>query len=150
MAGGVFNFGIEPNSIEGWCTLSARGCLTAQVLLGAKQTIDAWAHAGLAVECALKASVMAHHRFNRWPSRELRPDLYTHDLKHLAREAGIDFKALVRDPIASHFQTALLWRRTEGYNPNAMPMHVAADMVTSACGPNGVVQWLASRYRLTI
>ena len=150
MAGGVFNLGMEPSTIEGWCTLATRGCATARTLIGAKHSTDAWAQAGFAVECALKASIMAHQRFNRWPSKDLRPDLYTHDLRHLAREAGLDFRSLIRDPIAPHFQTALLWRRTEGYNPNAMPMRVAEDMVKSACGPSGVVQWLATRYRLTI
>lgn len=93
---------------------------------------------------------MTHRRFNRFPPKESRPDLYTHNLMHLAREAGIDFGGLARDPIAPHFQTVLLWNRGEGYNPSPMPMRIAEDMVSSACGPNGVIQWLATRYRLTI
>ena len=150
MAGGPFNFGVQPETIEGWCRLSGRARLSARTLLGAKLPGEAWTASGFAVEYALKAAVMAHQRFNRFPGKDQRPDLYTHDLKHLAREAGIDFRGLVRDPVAAHFQTVLLWKRSEAYNPTTMPMRIAEDMVASACGPSGVLQWLATRYRLTI
>lgn len=150
MAGGPFNFGAQPETIESWCRLAARAQLSARTLLWAKLPGEAWTASGFAVEYALKAAVMAHQRFNRFPGKDQRPDLYTHDLKHLAREAGIDFRGLVRDPVAAHLQTVLLWKRSEAYNPTMMPMRVAEDMVSSACGPSGVIQWLATRYRLTI
>lgn len=150
MTSGPFSFGVQPENVDGWCRVATRYQGAARTLLAMKHPAEAWNSSGFAVECALKAAVMVHQRFNRFPSRDLRPDLYTHDLKILAREAGIDFRELVRDPIAAHFQTVLLWSRSEGYNPTTMPMRVAEDMVSSVCGPSGVIQWLATRYRLTI
>ena len=150
MAGGPFTYGIQPETIEGWCRLATRNQTAARTLLLAKHPSEAWNLSGFATECALKAAVMAYQRFNRFPDKDRRPDLYTHNLMHLAREAGIDFRGLARDPVAPHFQTVLLWNRSEGYNPSSMPMRVAEDMVSSACGPSGVIQWLATRYRLTI
>lgn len=150
MTGGPYILGAQPDSIEGWCILARRNQASARALLAAKQPSQAWNAAGFAVECALKAAVMKHHRHNRYPSREDRPDLYTHNLHGLLREAAVDLRGLARDPIAPHFQTVLLWERSEGYNPTSMPMRVAEDMVTSACGPSGVLQWLATRYRLII
>ena len=150
MAGGPFSLGVTPDTIEGWCLLAKRNRAGARTLLQAKHTSEAWTASGFAVECALKASIMAHQRFNRFPTRDLRPDLYTHDLRHLAREAGINFRELVRDPVAAQFQTVLLWKRSEAYNPTTMPMRVAEDMVASACGSSGVIEWLSTRYRLTI
>ena len=146
----MFDFGSDPQTAEAWCQVAARNRAVALTLLKAKHTIDAWGHAGFSVECTLKAAAMVHQRFNRWPTRDSRPDLYSHNLVHLMREAGLDPTSLIHDPIAGAFQTVLLWRRTEGYNPKAMPIKVASDMVEAACGVEGVVEWLCKRYRLVV
>jgi HEPN domain-containing protein len=146
----VFTLGDLATSVEDWCRIATRAQASARTLLSNKHTAEAWGASGFAVECALKAAIMSRHRFNRWPSREERPDLYSHDLRHLFAEAGIDLQALIRDPPAPKLQTVLLWRRGEGYNPKAMPEKVARDIVDAALGPEGVIEWLCMRFRLTI
>jgi hypothetical protein len=93
------------DSVEEWMTLQRRSCQAARVLLRAKIAADAWNHAGFSVECALKAAIMRHQRLNTWPSRAHRPELYTHNLRDLARLANITF--LTTDPTASRWCVAL-------------------------------------------
>lgn len=146
----LHNFGAQPQTIDDWLRLVSRCCNDARVLLRGNATSGAWEHAGFSVECALKAAVMAHHRFNRWPSREHRPDLYGHNLRLLMREAGINDAALLRDRIAPRWQVVLLWGRGDTYNPGAMPSKAARDMVEAACGSDGVLRWIGSRFRLNM
>ncbi|WP_162561287.1 hypothetical protein [Methylobacterium terrae] len=114
-----FVLGQQPETVEAWCGVARRNQAASRTLLNRSHPLEAWSAAGFAVECALKAAVMSHLRFNRFPAREEPPDLYTHDLVHLARQAGIDFGALIRDPVAPSFQTVLLWKRTEGVQSEA-------------------------------
>jgi hypothetical protein len=102
----------------------------------------------MAVECALKASIIAHQRWNRSPTRKVFPDFYGHDLRKLAIYAGIKIETLVADPVFPSWCTVRLWRRAEGYNPRPMPIAVAGSMVDAACGSDGVIQWLMNRFRL--
>jgi hypothetical protein len=146
----VFQRGAQPNTIEDWLRLVNRNCNDARALLKVRSSSTAWQCAGFAVECTLKAAVMSHHRWNAWPSRERRLDLYGHNLHLLMREAGIQELQLLRDPIAHKWQTVLLWGRGDTYNPGAMPLRVAKDMVEAACGPDGVIQWIDTRFRLSM
>jgi hypothetical protein len=140
----------NPQSVEDWLSLVRRNCAAAHTLLLKNMTSEAWNHAGFAIEAALKAAIMVYRRFNTWPSRGLRQDLYGHNLFHLLAEAGIDIKKLSKDPVAYKLQTVLLWNRGDTYNPKAMPRRVAASMVEAACGSNGVRSWIGTRFRLNI
>jgi hypothetical protein len=140
----------EPQSVEDWLALVRRNCAAAQELLKKNMTAEAWYHAGFAIEAAVKAAIMVYHRFNTWPSRGLRQDLYEHKLHSLLQEAGIDVKQLTKDPVAHKLQTVLLWNRGDTYNPKAMPRRVAASMVEAACGSDGVRSWIGARFRLDI
>lgn len=135
-------------TIEQWLALASLNCTAALTLLDAKQTVSAWNHAGFAVECTLKAAIMRHQKFNRWPSKEHRPDLYSHNLTVLLTESGLTRQSLLRDPMASKLATVLQWGRTHSYYPKAMPHRVAKDMYEAACGSNGVNSWLRNRFRL--
>ena len=96
----------DPDTVDGWLRLAAQHEASARArpeknqpgaqpvihaalaLEGAlaeiKQTgAQAVFHAGLAVECALKAYIMRSERLNGWPSRDSRPELYTHDIREL-------------------------------------------------------------------
>ncbi|MCJ2096171.1 hypothetical protein MKK67_27270 [Methylobacterium sp. J-072] len=146
----MFDLGGQPETARDWFRLAEKQAGVARTLLAARHTIDAWSHAGFAAECALKAAVCRHQRFNRWPSQAERPDLYTHNFTDLMALAGIDRAQLKRDPVGPAWMTVLLWRRTESYNPGAMPLKMAEDMCAAALGANGVLQWLDSRYRLSI
>jgi hypothetical protein len=135
-------------SVPDWVALVRRNCASAHALLKQKITANAWNDAGFAVECALKAAIMRNARFNSWPTKGSRPDLHTHLLHHLIKEAGIVLSA--RDPIAHKWQTVLLWRRSDTYVSKPMPFKVASDMVEAACGPGGVIECLNTRYHLDI
>ena len=99
-------------------------------------------HAGLAVECALKASIMRKERLRGWPSKEARPDLHIHDLRRLMEIAGL--RPVARDPTAPSWAVVLQWRRNDGCDPNAMPRRFAQGMVDAAFGGRGVVTWIRS------
>ena len=110
-----------------------------------KACAQAVQHAGFAVECALKAYIWHQERFNQWPSRETRPDLYTHSLVTLRTVAGI--KVDPTEPSAPHWHIMLQWNRNQGYDPRPMPRKVARSYVDAAFGADGVATWL--RQKLT-
>lgn len=95
----------------------------------------------MGVEFALKAVICNRERFNAWPSKAMRPDLHTHDLKALFRAAGVDPRAAPRD-VQPAIRQVLDWNRNHDYSAAPMPRKVARGMVEAAFGPNGVVGWL--------
>ena len=140
----------QARTIDHWIALIQRNQSAARILLKQNVTAEAWYHAGFAVECAMKAAIMRHRRYNAFPDRETNPELYVHNLHALAVEAGLDIKALVRDPIATNLQVVLMWGRSASYDPKPMPVTVARDMVEAACGADGVIAWLDRRFRIGI
>ena len=97
-------------------------------------------HVGFAAECALKALIMSRERLNGWPSKASREELYTHDLRVLARIAGVNLSAT--DIHAPSWHLVLQWDRNQGYDPQRMPRKVAKNWVEAAFGPDGVVTWI--------
>lgn len=102
---------------------------------------EAWHAAGLAVEFALKGYIMRRERMNRWPDREDRGELYTHDLPALFRIAGIDPAGMI-GPIRARLRVVLQWRREYEYVGRTMERRAARSMIDAAFGSGGVVQWL--------
>lgn len=102
---------------------------------------DAWMAAGYAVEFALKAYIIKRERLNGWPSREARPELYTHDLRSLFAAAEIDLK-LAPKPLRGSLRTVMDWNRAHEYASGQMARANARSMVRAALDPNGVVAWL--------
>jgi hypothetical protein len=131
----------SPNTVEGWLTLTRQHQDSAEMLSDDKSAAaQGYFHAGLAVECALKAYIMRRQRFNTWPSRQARPDLWTHDLRALREIAQIPLIAAA--PVAAAWHIVLQWDRNQGYDPARMPRKVAKSMVEAAFGKNGVVTWI--------
>jgi len=97
-------------------------------------------HAGIAVECALKAYIMRVERLNSWPSKEAREDLYTHDLRRLRAIAGIQLNPTALT--ASSWHVVLQWDRGQAYDPQPMPRKAARSMVEAAFGSSGAVTWI--------
>jgi hypothetical protein len=131
----------DPNNVEEWLNLVSRHEVTAK--LTAKDKIAAASahfHVGLAVEAALKAYIMKTERLNSWPSRETRPELYTHDLRNLVRFAKLNIRP--QDKIAPAWALLKDWDRNQGYDPKPMPLKVAQGWVEAAFGQDGFVTWL--------
>ena len=101
-------------------------------------------HIGFSTEAALKAYFMRRERFNSWPTRAARPDLFTHDLRKLVAAAGIPLDP--QDPIAPSWQVILQWDRNQQYDPRPMPARVASSWFDAAFGQEGVVTWIRKSF----
>lgn len=104
---------------------------------------EAWMAAGFAVEFALKALIIRRERLNSWPSKESRPELYTHNLRGLFEAAGIDLYTAPK-PLRGSIRTVLDWNRAHEYSSGRMSRANARSMVAAALGPEGVVAWLST------
>jgi hypothetical protein len=88
---------------------------------------------------------------NRWPDKDEAPELYTHDLRALLTRLGVDPSGFdPRNSVAPALKMVLEWRRDCGYAIGKFPLKYASQFVDAAFGHDGVVEWLAARYRLTI
>lgn len=131
----------EPESVEHWQQLVEQHKRTAVLVSEDKRAASqALFHVGISVECALKALIMHTERMNCWPSREARPELYTHDLRKLSKVAGIIVPR--RDPVAPAWSLLMQWDRHQGYDPRPMPRRTARSWVSAAYGDEGVVTWI--------
>lgn len=135
------------SSIEEWIALAKSARTSAYALLKHPSTHNqAWSQAGFSIECLLKASIMAKERFNTWPSRGARGDLYTHDLEKLADILGM--KVLPADPVAPSWSVVLQWRREHSYVSKVRPAAITNGLIDAAFSDNGVFQWISRRYLL--
>lgn len=107
---------------------------------------EAWVAAGFAVEFKLKQLIMVRRGYNTWPSREVAPDLYVHNIKALFSAAGVDL-AQAPPKLRAALRLVLDWERLHDYSVSPMPRKVARDMYAAALGEEGVVQWLQSLIR---
>lgn len=104
---------------------------------------EAWYAAGNAVEFELKALIVRRRRWNAWPSKESHPELYTHDLRTLFKETGLD-QASIPANLRGALKVAFDWDRYHDYTPGTMPRKVAREMVEAVFGEEGVCTWLRS------
>ena len=135
-----------PRSISDWLALCRQHERAARAIVEDKQACaQAVHHAGFAVECALKAYIWHIQRFNQWPEKAARPDLYVHDLRKLTAIAGIELNSV--EPTAPHWHVMLQWNRNQGYDPKPMPRKVARSYVEAAFGSDGVATWLRQQLK---
>jgi len=88
---------------------------------------------------------------NRWPDIADRPDLYTHRLDELAQILGISPQTFdPKDAGAPHWKMAFEWHRGHGYASDKLSVRFAEQMYEASFGSDGVIEWLAKRYRLNI
>jgi hypothetical protein len=142
---------VSVNSADEWAQLCGRYRADSRALLDARRPDGAWLAAGFAVECCLKAAIMKKERLNRWPDRDEAPDLWSHDLMGLFKRLGIDpLKFDHKHVVAPSLKTVLDWRRDHGYSVGKLPLKNADSMYRAAFEANGVVEWIAGLYRLSI
>ena len=107
---------------------------------------NAYILAGAAVECALKSRIMRHEGLNRWPTKRERHDLYSHNLEHLAKLAGVtsdlEVEALAVTPLGVAWLVAKDYAIGRRYpDGRAFPVKLGRDMVNAATR-DGLVAWL--------
>lgn len=134
------------NSVEDWVRLSKQARTSAFALARHQSTYNqAWAYAGFSVEALLKASIMAKERFNAWPSRGARPDLYVHDLEKLALVLGMEIVA--HDVVAPAWSVMLQWRREHMYVTGNQSAAVIKGLLDAAFAEKkGVCEWISRNY----
>ena len=130
---------------KSWWDLVDREHATAKAMVENREhCAAAWNATGRAVEFALKGLIMARENLSAWPDRKQRPDLHTHDIRTLMSAAGIELKNCPPPP-RQMLRTVMDWSREHDYRHGVMPRKVARDMVNSAFGSEGVVQWLKNQ-----
>lgn len=139
------------HSADDWIALAKRYREDARALRDARRPDGVWLNTGFAVECCLKAAIMKQEGLNRWPDREDAPELWTHSLSDLFRRLGVDPLGFDhKSQVAPSLKMVLDWRRDHGYSIGKTPVKLANDMYEAAFDSNGVVEWIAARYRLNI
>lgn len=132
---------MSPQSISDWLALAEQHERAARSIMDDRLAAgQAVTHSAFAVECALKAYIWHTQRFNRWPDKHDRRDLYTHDLRSLKEIAGVVVTSKDRHAPAWHI--LLQWDRDQGYDPKPTPRKVARSYVAAAFGDDGVVTWI--------
>lgn len=107
---------------------------------------NAYYHAGMAVEFALKARIMHTEGLNSWPTSKTRPELYTHNLGDLLQVANL--KPALEQEVADLSPLGIAWYSMKDFNinlryPNGRPFprRRAVDAVRSIT-EMGLVEWL--------
>jgi hypothetical protein len=102
---------------------------------------EAWMAAGFAVEFALKALIIKRERLNAWPSKDSRPEMYTHDLRSLFSLAQVDL-ADAPATLRGALRTVLDWNRGHEYTSGQMSRANARSMKKAVFDEEGVLAWL--------
>ena len=106
---------------------------------------QAYAHAGIAVEMALKCWIMRRERMNCWPSRSERRELYSHDINALIAVGGLEAAILQEVADGTDLGRAWLtvkdWTVEARYLPGRFPYRVGRDMM-EAVVKTELVAWL--------
>lgn len=109
---------------------------------------QAYSHAGMAVEMALKCRIMRVFRYNCWPTRRSKPELHTHNLSNLLALCGLEDhinQAVMDDPQPAYAMGWLLihdWRIDMRYeSPHAFPKARSLDAI-EALTTLGLIDWL--------
>ncbi len=133
------------DSVEGWIKLARLSRQMAEWAASSPETRNAaWSHAGFACECLFKAAIMRKERLNAWPSRDSRRDLYTHDLKALAKILGV--KITGDDTIAPAWSVVLQWQREHMYIAQDMPSAVVDGLMEAMFSEEGMARWIFQNF----
>lgn len=131
----------DPDSVEGWLALARQHEEVARVASESKDAAgQGYFHAVMAAECLLKGFIWRKERFNEPPSKDVRPELYGHNLRVLKDKADIVVSR--HDPAAPSWAVVLQGKRDQYYDPKPMPRRIARSMLEAVFGEKGVAEWL--------
>jgi HEPN domain-containing protein len=121
--------------------------LDAACLLAGSRWAGAYYLAGYAVECGLKACIMAHVEAIGaiFQDRKFSEKCWTHDLEELVKLANLkptlDVEAAANVVLSANWAVAKDWKETSRYEQKTQPEAQALyDAITHA--PDGVLTWI--------
>jgi len=135
----------DPQSPTEWERMAWNELAAAETLAKGRHWQQAFYHAGVAVEFALKCRIMRVQRLNRWPERGERKELHTHALGELVKHTDLISMLLLevagQTPIGVAWLAVKDWSINVRYDPKPFPPRQAADMV-EAVGQRGLLEWV--------
>ncbi|NVN44422.1 hypothetical protein HW537_10985 [Asaia siamensis] len=131
---------------DDWVSMVQSNMKMADLALHAGEWSHAYHHAGVAVECALKARIMSVRGLNRWPTKREDNAINVHKLESLARQC--DIRGLLEDMERNQDMPDLLgawmiakdWFNEVKYR-SRFPEKLAENMV-HACDEGGLIEWI--------
>lgn len=124
-----------------WARAESKASVAEAMVDDRKNCREAWYNAGVAMEFALKSVISRRRGYNRWPEKAGNEAIYTHDLRVLFREAGLNISQVPKS-LRGALQTAFEWDRLHDYRPMTMKRAVARSMVNAVCYEKGLLAWL--------
>lgn len=125
--------------------------LDAERLLTGGRSSGAYYLAGYAVECGLKACILAHVEATGaiFQDKKYSERCWTHDLEELLRLANLkptlDADAAGNSALSGNWAVAKDWRETSRYEQKTQP-EAQAMYDAVAADPNGVLAWIRTRW----
>ena len=125
--------------------------LDAACLLAGGRPAGAYYLAGYAVECGLKACIMAHVEAAGaiFEDKKFSEKCWTHDLEELLKLANLkptlDADTAANAALFANWGVAKVWKETSRYEQRAQPEAQAMlDAIDSK--PDGVLQWIRNHW----
>jgi HEPN domain-containing protein len=125
--------------------------LDAEALLAAGRWSGAYYLAGYAVECGLKACILAHIEATGaiFRDKKYAEKCWTHDLRALLAlaelEPALDADMLLNPALARNWGLVIGWKETSRYEPKTQP-EAQGLYDAIAPDPDGVLAWIRKHW----
>jgi hypothetical protein len=121
----------------------------ARTLLRNGNSEGAYYLTGLAVECALKASVARRTRHHDFPPEPtfVRENVYTHNLNKLLVAAGLE--SVLNEAVTNNAALKTNWALVKDWKPQSRYLLNGlngSELYRAAAGRNGVLGWLRQHW----
>ena len=136
----------NPGSSSEWFSLCDRKLADIQALVTHGSADGAYQILAEAAECAAKGAIMRREGMNRWPDKDERPDLYSHNLVELF--AASSLLDCIRDKNLTSRETRICYGTLKGlhlrrYERRGMPRKTVRGLIEAFTNDGyGLLQWL--------
>jgi hypothetical protein len=134
-----------------WKQLAEERTLDAQVLLGLQRWSAAYHLGGYAIECGLKACILARVETDSgviYRAKDFLNNCWTHDLERLVENAGLkaEREGLNQSDhiFRKHWAAVKDWSEKSRYK--SKDQQQASDLLTAITDPNGVMAWIRKHW----
>ncbi len=138
----------QAHSVEEWIALAHRHRGDAYAARKSKRYSACCTSTGLSIECLVKAAIVKKFRWNRFPSKQERPSLYSHDIGLLIQQLDVDLRH-INQAFGPKIATMTALVRNARYDPKPMPERFVSDIFDAAFGRYGVMEWLTKTFHLS-